>query len=134
MGDLNTSVSTDSPRDSKDEGILAGVQQQINSVTGGASITEIQQNITTVAGEKAHALKATVVNDIVPAASEALQSAQESIRTLTEKATNGNDAQEENETDPSHPDHQKIDELDEETICDFLRDKHRSTQLPPSTN
>jgi hypothetical protein len=95
MGDLNTSVSTDSPRDSKDEGILADVQAQINSVTGGASITEIQQNITTVAGEKAHAVKDTVVNDIVPAASEALQSAQESIRTLAEKATNGKDAQEE---------------------------------------
>lgn len=69
------------------------MKQQIDTVTGGASITEIQQNITTVAGEKANALEETVVNDIIPAASEALQSTQESIRSLAEKATNGNNAQ-----------------------------------------
>ncbi|KAJ5389556.1 uncharacterized protein N7496_000624 [Penicillium cataractarum] len=134
MGDSNTSLSTDSSRDSKDEGVLASVKHQLDSVTGGAAIAEIQQNIPTVAEEKVNALKETVINDVVPATGEALQSAQESIRALAEKVMTGHEAQGGKEMDPSHPDYQIIDQMDDEKICDFLRDKHRSTAPPPSKN
>lgn len=93
MTGSDNSLSTDSPRDSNREGVLAGVQQQLNSIPGGASITAFQQNATALASEKVTDVKETVVNDIMPVASEALQSAQESIYTLAGNLTTENDVQ-----------------------------------------
>jgi hypothetical protein len=96
MSDSNHSLSTDSSRDSNGDGVLAGVQQQINSIPGGASITAFQQNATALASEKVTDVKKTVVDDIMPAAGEALQSAQETFYSLAGKVTTGNDLQREN--------------------------------------
>lgn len=93
MDDPKASLSTDSPSEPNGEGVLAGVKQQINSMTGGASVTEIQQNITTATGETVKSLKETVVDNVVPAAGEALQSAQASISALTGKAATESEAQ-----------------------------------------
>ncbi|KAJ5891706.1 uncharacterized protein N7473_007934 [Penicillium subrubescens] len=134
MSDSNNSLSTDSSRDSNGDGVLTSVQQQINSITAGASATRFQQNVTALASEKITDVKEAVVDNIIPAAGEALQSAQESIYTLAGKVTTGNDLQGEKETDSPHPDHQLIDQMDKEQICDFLRDKHRSTAPPLSKN
>ena len=60
------------------EGVLAGVKQQINSITGGSSVSEIQEKVTTIAGEKINDMKETVV----PAAEEVLQNMQAQIRDL----------------------------------------------------
>lgn len=155
MDDANTSVSTNSSSEPNSEGVLAGVKQQINSITGGASVTDIRQNTATVAGEKVNGLKETVVDNVVPAAGDALQSAQERISALAGKVTTGSESQVEKgmflglinfaslhmiltETrvwlETGHPDHQIIDQMDDEQICDFLRHKHRSTAQPPSKN
>jgi hypothetical protein len=93
MDDPNASLSTDSPSEPNGEGALAGVKQQINSMTGGASVTEIQQNITTATGETVKSLKETVVDNVVPVAGEALQSAQASISALAGKAATESEAE-----------------------------------------
>ncbi|OKP00354.1 hypothetical protein PENSUB_7811 [Penicillium subrubescens] len=93
MSDSNNSLSTDSSRDSNGDGVLTSVQQQINSITAGASATRFQQNVTALASEKITDVKEAVVDNIIPAAGEALQSAQESIYTLAGKVTTGNDLQ-----------------------------------------
>jgi hypothetical protein len=157
MSGSNNSVSTDNSRDSNGASVLVGVQQQINTITGGASITEIQQNVIAVASEKVTGVKEAVVENIMPPAGEALQSAQKSIYTLAGKVATGSDSQGEKgmflpctslvilyplliqtrvwlERVSPQPDHQLIDQMDEEKICDFLRDKHRSTAPPPSKN
>jgi hypothetical protein len=96
MGDSNNSLPTDPASDSNREGVLASAKQQINSMTGGASVTDIQQNFTTAAGEKAAVLKETVVENVMPAAGEALQSAQQSLQTLASKAIPESNSQGEN--------------------------------------
>ncbi|KAF3386220.1 hypothetical protein F1880_000861 [Penicillium rolfsii] len=93
MSGPDSSLSTDSSRDSNEGGVLASVQQQVNSIRGGESITAFQQNATTLASEKITGVKETVVDDIIPAAGEALQSAQKSIYSLAGKVTTGNDLQ-----------------------------------------
>lgn len=95
MGDSKNSLSTDSSRDSNGEGVLAGAQEQVNLIKGRASITAFQQNATALASETITGVKETVVDNIMPAAGEVLQSAQESIYSLTGKATTGTDLQEE---------------------------------------
>lgn len=86
MDDPNASLSTDGSNEESHGGVLAGVKHHINSMTAGVSVTEIQQNITTAAGETVNDLKETVVDNVVPAAGEALQSAQASISALAGKA------------------------------------------------
>ena len=86
MDDPNASLSTDGSSGESHGGVLAGVKHHINSTTAGVSVTEIQQNITTAAGETVNDLKETVVDNVVPAAGEALQSAQASISALAGKA------------------------------------------------
>lgn len=65
------------------EGILAGAKQQIDSLTGGASITGIKDNVAGAAGERLTGVKETVLDGAVPTATGALQTAQDKIRSLT---------------------------------------------------
>lgn len=61
------------------EGVLANVKQQLNSVTGGRSVSEIGSDVSSVAGEKVQGMKETVV----PAAEDAIQTVQTRIQSLT---------------------------------------------------
>lgn len=93
MDDQNASLSTDGSSEKSRDGFLAGVKQHINSMTVGASVTEIQQNIKAAAGETVNGLEETVIDNVVPAASEALQSAQASISALAGKAATESESQ-----------------------------------------
>ncbi|CAI7676912.1 unnamed protein product [Penicillium pancosmium] len=113
---------------SESEGVLANVKEQLNSVTGGRSISEIGSEVSSVAGEKVQDAKETVL----PVAEEAIHAVQAQIRSLA-GGTKENDG---NAIDPNvdAAEQQRVDQLDTERICDFLREKHMSTKPPPSTN
>lgn len=64
------------------EGVQTSAKQQLDSITGGVSVTDIKNNVTSVAGEKINGAKETVLGGAVPAAAEALQSAQGKIRSV----------------------------------------------------
>lgn len=81
----NEPSPTDAPARSSNqsEGILAGAKQETSSLAGGTSATEIKDNVASVAGKKMTGVKQTVVDDAMPAAAGALQTAQDKIRGLT---------------------------------------------------
>ncbi|KAJ5090691.1 hypothetical protein N7532_009375 [Penicillium argentinense] len=126
--DRNESVPVQS---NESQGVLACVKEQVNSVTGGRSVSEIGSEVSTLAGEKASEVKEV----IVPAAEGALETLQARIHSLT-GAENGTGSGFEQAVDSAlHPDeHRAIDEMDSEQLCDFLREKHMSTKPPPKMN
>lgn len=68
--------------ESQSGGILGAAKGQIDSLTGGVSVAEMKDNVAGAAGEKVTRVKETVLDDAVPAATGALQSAQDKIRSL----------------------------------------------------
>ncbi|KAJ5763272.1 hypothetical protein N7533_001953 [Penicillium manginii] len=60
------------------EGVLANVKEQLNSVTGGRSISEIGSEVSSIAGEKVQGAKETVL----PVAEEAIHTVQAQVRYL----------------------------------------------------
>ncbi|KAJ5273442.1 hypothetical protein N7478_008567 [Penicillium angulare] len=114
-------------------GVVAGVKSQINSMTGGKSVAELQDQAVGIAKENAVAVKETVMDSAVPAAGEALQNVGNKVRELVgvEYETTKETIEEEIDQAP-HP--EQIDNMDEEKLCDFLREKHSSTAPPPKTN
>ncbi|KAJ5175258.1 uncharacterized protein N7482_001135 [Penicillium canariense] len=147
MDDSNNFAYHDSscePRDGADaaisdpnrsEGILAGMKKQSSSTPSGSSISNTQQDLTTIASEKLNlnGMKELIFDDVVPVAGGALQSAQECIYTLAGKAAGVGERQARQGLQSPDPDHELIDQMDDERICDFLREKHSSTVQPPST-
>ena len=133
---------------SQPDGVLASVKHQIDSVTGGAPLSEIPGKVTAVAGEKAHGVKETVV----PAAGEALQKAQGQIQSLAGGGTGNGIIGQGRTSSPRNmlntgylrllgensaataDEHERVDQMSSEQVCDFLRAKHSSTRPPPSTN
>lgn len=63
---------------SESEGVFANVKEQLNSVTGGRSISEIGSEVSSVAGEKVQGAKETVL----PVAEGAIHTVQAQIRSL----------------------------------------------------
>lgn len=87
------------PDEARPEGVLAGIKSQIDSATGGSSISEIGNKVIAVAGEKANGLNETVLGGAVPAVGQALQSAQDQIRSL---AGGGSGTGEDNSNNGKH--------------------------------
>ncbi|KAJ5675610.1 hypothetical protein N7462_008507 [Penicillium macrosclerotiorum] len=114
-------------------GILAGAKQQLDYITNGASITQIKNKITTMAGETASNIKENVFDGVVPAAGETLQGAQARVQSLADTVNGSHNDQANQESNSPHPEHEMIDQMDEEEICDFLRERHRSTAPPRPT-
>ncbi|KAJ6015550.1 hypothetical protein N7540_010141 [Penicillium herquei] len=113
-------------------GVLSSVKSQLDSLAGTSSAGELKDQAVAVVGEKATALKEVVVDGAVPVAGEALQSIGTRIRDL---AGGVGEAVEETLEDPDRAAHaERIDQMDTERICDFLREKHQSTSQPPRTN
>ena len=133
---------------SQPDSVLATVKHQIDSVTGGAPLSKIPSKVTAVAGEKAHDVKETVV----PAAGEALQKAQDQIQSLAGGGTGNGIIGQGRTSSPRNmlnigylcslgensattaDEHERVDQMSSEQVCDFLRAKHSSTRPPPSTN
>ncbi|KAJ5935214.1 hypothetical protein N7466_004761 [Penicillium verhagenii] len=119
----------ESESESNSSGALGDVKTRLNNMTGGSSISEISSRATAVAGEKVVALKDTVMENAVPAAGEALQSLGGRIRNLAGEVE---ETVEEDLDMEKHSEH--IDKMDKERLCDFLRDKHKSTAPSLPTN
>ncbi|KAJ5631500.1 uncharacterized protein N7484_011600 [Penicillium longicatenatum] len=115
--ETNTSVA-----DSESSDVYDGVKSQLDTLTGGSSISEIPSKATAVAGETAATIKETVIDKAVPAAGEALQNLGNQIRNLTGEVE---ETIEEDLDLEKHSEH--IDKMDTERLCDFLREKHKST-------
>lgn len=130
------------------DGVLSSVKQQVNSVTDGASLSEISSKVTAVAGEKANGMKDTVV----PAAGEALNNVQGQIRSLAGGGTGADTYRQgtcvneilsgwklmlvviDVNSAADAEDQERVDQMSTEQVCDFLRAKHLSNRSPPSTN
>lgn len=61
---------------------MASAKSQINSITGGASVTEAKDNVVGAAGQTLNHMKETVVEGAVPAAKASLQTAQDKLGVL----------------------------------------------------
>ncbi|KAJ6000260.1 hypothetical protein N7481_000669 [Penicillium waksmanii] len=147
MSSASDSFSTNSPAEQRNhdvvhadseshqsgsEGVLANVKEQLNSVTGGRSISEIGSEVSSVASEKVQDAKETVL----PVAEEAIHTVQAQIRSLAGSRIANDFFSLSLAIDPTvdAAEQQRVDQLDTERICDFLREKHMSTKPPPSTN
>ncbi|KAJ5579923.1 uncharacterized protein N7459_005908 [Penicillium hispanicum] len=75
------------------------------------------------------------IDSVTTVAGEALTSAQGQIRSL---AGGGSGTGEANSDTDAHTatayEHENVDQMDTEKVCDFLREKHKSTKPPPSVS
>ncbi|KAI2792289.1 hypothetical protein POX_b02326 [Penicillium oxalicum] len=104
------------------------------SASSSSIITTLQQNVSSLAGPQFNLVKDAVNENIVPVASEALQSTQSAVREIIRKVSPESEAEPQKGLDPSHPDYKYIEQMPDEQICDFLRYKHRSTAPEPLRN
>jgi hypothetical protein len=81
MGSSDTGLdSSNTDTNAQEQGVLAGVKNQIDGITRG-SATDLEGNFVAVAGDTVNGVKETVLEG-VPVAAEALQSAQDRIRSF----------------------------------------------------
>ncbi|CAI7584383.1 unnamed protein product [Penicillium viridicatum] len=113
------------------EGVLAGVKHQFDSMAPSGSMSEFGNSVSSAAQEKFVAAKDTIMEGALPAAQGALRTVQGHIRTISggaeeevEEPVSENISQEERES---------IDKMSNEQICDFLREKHMSNKHPQPT-
>lgn len=119
--------------------MMVSAKSQIDSITGGASVTEVKDNVVGAAGQTLNSME-KVVGGAAPVAKETLQTAQDKLGLLV----GGNAAKQQgmpswNWTSVSAEhaaadagDSERIDQLDTEHVSDFLRESHMSTKAPPS--
>ncbi|KAJ6104464.1 hypothetical protein N7523_010784 [Penicillium sp. IBT 18751x] len=128
--DLESPPSAETASQGSTQGSFAGVKNQLDDLTR-SSVTDFKGNLVAVAGDAVNGVKETVAEGI-PVAKEALQSAQDRVRSLVKGVEEtAEPAPEEKEANAR--DAEQIDQMDTEQICDFLREKHRSMNPPPST-
>ncbi|KAJ5201850.1 uncharacterized protein N7498_006513 [Penicillium cinerascens] len=133
MGSDNTgSTSTKTDTAAQERGDLGSAKHQFNGGTG-SSLSDTKENLVTVASDTVNTVKEMLLEG-VPAAAEALQSAEERIRSLASGNEDNNEQAPDENMESHAQDVERIDQMDTEQICDFLRDKHRSTKPPPSIN
>ncbi|KAJ5128728.1 hypothetical protein N7448_002445 [Penicillium atrosanguineum] len=128
---LNSPPNAETASQRSEQGSFAGVKDQLDDLTR-SSVTDFKDSFVAVASDAVTGVKETVAEGI-PIATEALQSAQDRVRSLVKGVEETVEpASEEQEAMAKDAEH--IDQMDTEQICDFLRDKHRSTKPPPSTS
>ncbi|KAJ5142899.1 uncharacterized protein N7515_001686 [Penicillium bovifimosum] len=126
--DANAAIQPD-----EQEGLLGGVKNKFDSTATGSSISEFGSTVSNIAQEKAGAAKDVIMNTAVPAAQGALNTVQGHVRSIS--GGKGTENMVSEDPDPrSHEEDEVIDNMSNEQICDFLREKHRSNKLPPTTN
>ncbi|KAJ5448044.1 hypothetical protein N7445_002865 [Penicillium cf. griseofulvum] len=107
------------------EGVLAGMKHQLDSVAPGGSISEFGNSIGSVVQEKVAAAKDTLMGSALPAAQGALRTVQGHIRSIS---GGSNEAEETVPEELSQEERECIDNMSNEQICDFLREKHMSNK------
>lgn len=80
----NPSSKADAASQESERGSFAGVKDQFDDITR-SSVTDFKENFASVAGDAVNGVKETVAEGI-PVATEALQSAQDRVRSLVKGA------------------------------------------------
>ncbi|KAJ5920524.1 hypothetical protein N7516_011382 [Penicillium verrucosum] len=117
-------------KDNGQEGVLAGVKHQFNSMAPSGSMSEFGESVTSAAQERFVAAKDTIMEGALPAAQGALQTVQGHIRTISGGAE---EVEEPVSEILSQEERESIDKMSNEQICDFLREKHMSNKHPHPT-
>lgn len=141
-------------KDNGQEGVLAGVKHQFNSMAPSGSMSEFGESVTSAAQERFVAAKDTIMEGALPAAQGALQTVQGHIRTISGGAEEVEEPVSESMFfvsmySPtvymtrlltkmlclvlSQEERESIDKMSNEQICDFLREKHMSNKHPHPT-
>ncbi|CRL23786.1 unnamed protein product [Penicillium camemberti] len=115
------------------EGVLAGVKHQFDSMAPGGSMSEFGNSVSSTAQEKFVAAKDTIMEGAVPAAQGALRTVQGHIRTISGGAKEVEEVEEPISENLSQEERETIDKMSNEQICDFLREKHMSNKHPLPT-
>ncbi|KAJ5187433.1 hypothetical protein N7449_010427 [Penicillium cf. viridicatum] len=126
--EVNNAASHEADRQ---EGALAGVKHQFDSMAPGSSMSEFGNSVSSAAQERLVAAKDTLMEGALPAAQGALRTVRGHIRTISGGAKEVEEPVSEN---LSQEERESIDEMSNEQICDFLREKHMSNKHPPTTN
>jgi hypothetical protein len=113
-----------------EEGVLAGVKHQFDSMAPGGSISEFGNSVSSAAQEKIVAAKDTLMEGALPAAQGAIRTVQGHIRTIS---GGSNEVEETVPEELSQDERDRIDEMSNEQVCDFLREKHMSNKHPQPT-
>lgn len=112
------------------EGVLAGVKHQFDSMAPGGSISEFGNSVSSAAQEKIVAAKDTLMEGALPAAQGAIRTVQGHIRTIS---GGSNEVEETVPEELSQEERDRIDQMSNEQVCDFLREKHMSNKHPQPT-
>ncbi|QQK39819.1 hypothetical protein Pdw03_2673 [Penicillium digitatum] len=114
-------------QDEGQKGVLAGIKHRFNVMAPGGSISEFGNNVSSAAQEQVVAAKETLLEGAVPAAQGAMRTVQDQMCTIAGGATESKETVSE---DRSQEESECIDNLSNEQICDFLREKHMSNRHP----
>ncbi|KAJ5498193.1 hypothetical protein N7453_007244 [Penicillium expansum] len=131
----------------RQEGVLAGIKQQFDSMAPGGSISEFGSSVTSAAQETVVAAKDTLMEGALPAAQGALQTMQYHIHNISGGAKEVEETVSEAVSQQhmtwlltkvlcleiSQEERDRIDKMSNEQICDFLREKHMSNKHPRPT-
>ncbi|KAJ5824209.1 hypothetical protein N7447_006549 [Penicillium robsamsonii] len=109
------------------EGILAGMRHQLDTMVPGGSISEFGSSIGSAAQERIAAAKETIMESALPAAQGALRTIRGHIRSIS---GGSNEVEETVPDELSQEERECIDNLSNEQICDFLRERHMSNKHP----
>lgn len=112
------------------EGVFAGVKHQFDSMAPGGSISEFGNSVSSAAQEKIVAAKDTLMEGALPAAQGAIRTVQGHIRTIS---GGSNEVEETVPEELSQEERDRIDQMSNEQVCDFLREKHMSNKHPQPT-
>ncbi|KAJ5877072.1 hypothetical protein N7455_000537 [Penicillium solitum] len=115
------------------EGVLTGVTHQFDSMAPGGSMSEFGNSVSSAAQEKFVAAKDTIMEGALPAAQGALRTVQGHIRSISGGAKEVEEVEEPVSENLSQEERECIDNMSNEQICDFLREKHMSNKHPLQT-
>ncbi|OGE51696.1 hypothetical protein PENARI_c012G04054 [Penicillium arizonense] len=130
---IEPQAETDTAVQQSEHDISAGMKHQASSITAGNPISQFGNSASVVVSENISTMKEVMMDDALPCAQEALQTVGEQIQALT----NGKKGREESTSEElslTSEEQERIDTMDNERVCDFLRETHMSTTRPRKTN
>ncbi|KAJ5747900.1 uncharacterized protein N7511_009596 [Penicillium nucicola] len=130
---VEAQVEADAAVQHSEQRVSAGMKHQHNSMNVGNSISQFATSASIVASENIATMKEVMIEDALPRAQEAWQTVEEQFQALT-NGKNENEESASEELTLTSEEHECINKMDNERICDFLREKHMSTTRPRKTN
>ncbi|KAJ6151629.1 hypothetical protein N7470_007226 [Penicillium chermesinum] len=124
-----------SPSDTRSSSdVFSTARNQINSLVGNTSVSDVSNKATTATSEAANGIKKTVLEDAIPATEEFLNNARDRISTMVGQSNSADDQPPDKNTTQYIEDQQRIDQMHPEQVCEFLRERHKSTTLRSKTS